>query len=224
MTKTTPPTLQDLTDLFRLSVGPGMVSTIQRRPYAPRSLTPPPPIPSTSLTSDDRSHSTGTLTYLPSRIKIINIPTRLYACLKADNVKELTKVFDDAMHDGEWNIAAPTGSHVLGIYVVVYGWRYPLVGEWIIMCFLGTLHYCSDIGIAFPLVTLPLIHPPSASPPRPSQSPLQRPHVDSTAFKPTRPNRNRLRASPASRCLPTLGERGVGLHGCSRWITFRWLG
>jgi hypothetical protein len=60
---------------------------------------------------------------------IIRVPPSLLSCLKSETVTELTSIFSEACAGGEWQVASVTGCHILGIYVAVYGWRYPLVGE-----------------------------------------------------------------------------------------------
>jgi SET and MYND domain-containing protein len=65
---------------------------------------------------------------LPTNVKL-KVPHGLLGCLKPEVVTELTSIYSDACAEGEWQVAAVTGCHILGIYVTTYGWRYPLVGE-----------------------------------------------------------------------------------------------
>jgi hypothetical protein len=67
--------------------------------------------------------------FLPSRVQMKSVPHDKISCLKADVVRELTGMFNEGVESEEWELARETGEHVLGIYVVVYGWRHPLVGE-----------------------------------------------------------------------------------------------
>lgn len=67
--------------------------------------------------------------FLPSRIQMKNVPHDKVSCLRADIVRELTGMFSEGVESEEWELARETGEHVLGVYVVVYGWRHPLVGE-----------------------------------------------------------------------------------------------
>jgi hypothetical protein len=66
---------------------------------------------------------------LPSRVSQEKIPLALISCLRPDLVHELTDMFGETAAGGDWPAACMLGMHVLAIYVAVYGWRYPLVGE-----------------------------------------------------------------------------------------------
>lgn len=76
-----------------------------------------------SLTPTDRRRA-----WLPTRPRMDALSRDELACTSAAVVQELTSIFREACERCQWSLARQTGQHVLVIYAVVYGWRYPLVG------------------------------------------------------------------------------------------------
>ncbi|KAJ9122758.1 hypothetical protein QFC24_004188 [Naganishia onofrii] len=66
--------------------------------------------------------------YLPGRVTLSNIGVDKLVCLQPDVIKELNLMFEESTADHRWIIARIQGQHILTIYGILYGWRFPLVG------------------------------------------------------------------------------------------------
>ncbi len=66
---------------------------------------------------------------LPSAPLVTKVPNSLLGCLKPQVITELSKMFEEAAGGAQWEVACVTGCHILGVYVAVYGWTYPLTGQ-----------------------------------------------------------------------------------------------
>jgi hypothetical protein len=106
-----------MTRLFQLVVGKGIASGVN----SVKTLASQP-----GFTAD---HLKTFGLPLPSRVTQEKLSIGSIHCLKPNIVQELTEMFGDASAEGKWQAACMAGMHVLAIYVPVYGWRHPLVGE-----------------------------------------------------------------------------------------------
>ncbi|KAJ9101822.1 hypothetical protein QFC21_003161 [Naganishia friedmannii] len=66
--------------------------------------------------------------FLPGRVTLSKVGVDKLVCFQPDVIKELNLMFSESTENQSWIIARIQGEHILAIYGILYGWRFPLVG------------------------------------------------------------------------------------------------